>query len=171
MKNLALRTGAAPSLARGRGKSIVFKEIGHSSFHVSSFSLKSIRLIKVDVDPSLFDAVQAVLEPISTKFVLGLEVSIHALNASPSSSYICNIIRHVNVGTPAPTTTSMSLFNEGFPTSSKKQSPNENIKAALLSNKISTSLRQPASTDEPFQKLPDEIELNIDKSRRYNTLL
>lgn len=72
-------TGMAPTSARGRGKSVVCKEIGHASFPLNSFSL-TISRIKGDVDPSLLDAVQAVLEPISTKFVLGLEVGIRAFN-------------------------------------------------------------------------------------------
>ena len=69
----------SPSSVKGRGKSVVPKEIGHSSFPLNSFSF-TISKIKGDVDPSLLDGVQAVLQPISTKFVLGLEVGVRAFN-------------------------------------------------------------------------------------------
>ena len=72
-------SATAPTSARGRGKSAASKEIGHSSFPLDSFSLTMSR-VKGDVDPSLLDAVQAVLEPISNKFVIGLEVDIRAFN-------------------------------------------------------------------------------------------
>lgn len=72
-------SGISQPHAKGRGKSALLKEIGHSSFPLNSFSL-TISRIKGDVDPSLLDGVQAVLQPISTKFVLGLEVGIRAFN-------------------------------------------------------------------------------------------
>ena len=82
-----------------------------------------------------------------------------------SHSNINNKSRYyVNVCTPSSSISSASLSREGFPNSSKEQTPYENIKATLLSKKISTPLRQPESMDEPFQKLPNEIEFNIDKS-------
>ena len=70
---------SSASSVSARGKSAVSKEIGHSSLPLNSFSL-TISKIKGDVDPSLLDGVQAVLQPISTKFVLGLEVGIRAFN-------------------------------------------------------------------------------------------
>ena len=63
----------------GKKKTSVPREIGHSSLPLNSFSI-TISKIKGDVDPLLLDAVQAVLQPISTKFVLGLEVGIRAFN-------------------------------------------------------------------------------------------
>ena len=67
------------SSVRARGKSSIPKEIGHPSLPLNSFSL-TISKVKGDVDSSLLDAVQSVLQPISTKFVLGLEVGIRAFN-------------------------------------------------------------------------------------------
>ena len=65
-----------------------------------------------------------------------------------SHSNINNKSRYyVNVCTPSSSISSASLSREGFPNSSKEQTPYENIKATLLSKKISTPLRQPESMD------------------------
>ena len=76
-KKIAADTSASSN--GGRKKSAVSKEIGHPSFPLNSFSL-TISKVKGDVDSSLLDSVQAVLQSISTKFVLGLEVGVRAFN-------------------------------------------------------------------------------------------
>ena len=78
-KEKKVAADASASSNRGRGKSAVSKEIGHPSFPLNSFSL-TISKVKGDVDSSLLDSVQAVLQSISTKFVLGLEVGVRAFN-------------------------------------------------------------------------------------------